>query len=212
MSDRQKRWRENNRERYLELHAAAMRRFRAKNPGHDYEWRKVWRAANPEKVQAMNRKANRKYARLNPDKEAARRERFRLENPDYWRERRDKGREYERLYRERHPDRRSWHQRRLAKRGIQFVVFVESDACGVCHKPLYPDAIYPDPKATTVGHEPPLSVAVRDGWRIIAERPEHARCNLWKQDRLDCQLPAQLPDDLIQNSIAAAARWAPPVR
>lgn len=37
----------------------------------------------------------------------------------------------------------------------------------------------------SVGHEPPLSVAARDGWLIIAERPEHFLCNMRKGVRDD---------------------------
>ena len=49
---------------------------------------------------------------------------------------------------------------------------------------------WPDPMAYTVGHEPPLAAAERDGWRIVAERPEHLVCNQRKNVRTDAELAA----------------------
>jgi hypothetical protein len=211
---RGKKWREANRERYLALHADAMRRFRAKHPGHDNEWRREWRAANPEKVQEINRKAAKKYYAANRSQENERSRQWRADHPDYFKDRRDKGRDYERRYREANPNRRPWQKRRMAKAGIILVVKVDSADCGVCFTPLI-DVPYPDPQATTVGHEPPLSVAIREGWRIIVERPEHLRCNLQKGSRMDYELPIHATfrvNASIHDTIAAAARWAPPVR
>lgn len=195
--------------------AARERQRRAEGKVDDAEWRKAWRAAHPETVRESNRRAAKKYAAANPEKERARRERFRAENPDYWRERRDKGREYERAYRERHPEMRSWRSRKVAKAGIILVVKVDATECGVCQESLQPERTHPDPLATTVGHEPPLTVAARDGWTVVAERPEHLGCNLRKGVRTDAELGAHAATSVLAVSqlvISAAARSAPPGR
>lgn len=186
-------------------HAANQRRYRAEGRVNDAEWRRAWRAANADKVREINRKAGRKYAAANPDKERARREKFRAENPDYWMARRDKGREYERRYRSAHPDVRSWRRRKIAKAGVVFVIAIESEVCGVCGDPLNLEARHPDPLATSVGHEPPLAVAQREGWTVVAERPEHLRCNLRKGDRPDYLLALHTASPDQSKSTDAAA-------
>jgi hypothetical protein len=47
---------------------------------------------------------------------------------------------------------------------------------------------HPDPLFTTIGHEPPLAVAAREGWSVITERPEHLACNLQKGVQDDAML------------------------
>ena len=71
-------------------------------------------------------------------------------------------------------------KRRAAKAGVLLTVKVESDVCGVCQRPLDGDV--------SIGHEPPLAVARREGWSIVCERPEHLGCNVSKRDRLDTEL------------------------
>lgn len=159
----------------LARHAAIMRQRRADGLVHDQEWRKAWREANPETVRETNRKASRKYAESNPDKEAARRARFKAENPTYWSDRRDEGREYE----------NKW---RTGKAGVILRIRAFADECGVCSEALHPDLRHPDPLSTTIGHEPPLSVAAREGWLVVTERYEHLRCNLRKGTRMDCEM------------------------
>lgn len=201
---------------YRARHAERERQRRAAGKVDDAEWRRAWRAAHPDAVRAIQRRAVRKYAAANPEKERERRARFRAENPDYWRDRRDKGREYERAYRERHPDVRSWRRRKVARAGILLVVKVEATECGICLRPLEPDRSHPDPLATTIGHEPPLAVAAREGWTVAVERPEHLGCNLWKGARPDAELPAHAATSAarldIQSLIAAAASFAAPER
>lgn len=76
------------------------------------------------------------------------------------------------------------NERRATRAGVLMIVRVESDVCGVCYEPLT-NAPFPDPMSTTTGHEPPLSVVRKDGWRIVCERPEHWKCNSTKADRMD---------------------------
>jgi len=193
-------------------HAESERRRRAAGKVNDTAWRRAWRAANPDKVREINERARRKYVEANRDAERMRSRRFFDEHPTYRSEHRDEAREAERRYRERHPGRRPWIRRRTTRVGVLLVVGVDASECGTCLAPLN-DVAYPHPMATTVGHEPPLAVAARDGWLVVAERPEHLRCNLRKGDRLDgAHHAAALAFASIHDVIAAAARWAPPER
>jgi hypothetical protein len=81
-------------------------------------------------------------------------------------------------------------RRKARKAGILLVVRVQADYCGVCLGPLVQQAAWPDNRATTVGHEPPLAVAAREGWRVVAERPEHFVCNRRKWARTDAEMVA----------------------
>jgi hypothetical protein len=78
-------------------------------------------------------------------------------------------------------------RRKERQAGILLTVKVESDICGVCLEPLT-EFKHPHPLSTSLGHEPPLSVAKRDGWLIITERPEHFRCNVIKGARTDVEM------------------------
>lgn len=71
------------------------------------------------------------------------------------------------------------HRRYVRLSGIAFILKVETDYCGVCLGPLVEDS-YPHPMSTSIGHEPPLLVAAREGWVTVIERPEHLLCNLRK--------------------------------
>lgn len=82
------------------------------------------------------------------------------------------------------------HRRRVRRARVLLVVRVEASACGVCLQPLTAER-YPHPMATTIGHEPPLSVAEREGWTVVAERPEHHRCNKSKGAHTDAELVAR---------------------
>jgi hypothetical protein len=84
------------------------------------------------------------------------------------------------------------HRRHARKRALVMILRVNPPWCGVCFLPLT-DVPYPDPMSTTVGHEPPLSVAAREGWLTVIERPEHKRCNLWKGTLTDRQLAGRVP-------------------
>ena len=65
---------------------------------------------------------------------------------------------------------------------------VESDECGVCGEALQPRAVWPDPMATTIGHEPPLS-RISEGFTEGVRRPEHWVCNrIVKHARLDTEI------------------------
>jgi len=75
---------------------------------------------------------------------------------------------------------------------LLLVVRVEADYCGVCFGALTTEAA-PHPLSTEIGHEPPLAVVMREGWRIAVERPEHRGCNRSKGDKLDCELSASWP-------------------
>jgi hypothetical protein len=183
--ERGRRWRERNRERYLAQHAAAERRRRAAGKVDDREWRKAWRAAHPDAVAAMSRRKTAKHYAAHRDEELARSARFFAANPTYRQDRRERACEQERAYRARHPEMRSDRRRRVAKAGIALVIRVDADHCGVCLGPLIEERRHPDPLATSVGHEPPLVIAKRDGWLVVVERPEHLRCNLQKGDRPD---------------------------
>jgi hypothetical protein len=82
----------------------------------------------------------------------------------------------------------SQRRRMVYKAGVVLTIKVKSDVCGVCQGPLSPTADRWDPLFTTVGHEPPITIAARDGWQVITERPEHWRCNFLKGTRLDTEL------------------------
>ena len=82
-------------------------------------------------------------------------------------------------------------RRKALKNGVLLRVQVASEVCGVCQQALTTES-YPDPLSTTLGHEPPLARAAQDGWLVIAERPEHLRCNLRKHAKLDCEMHREL--------------------
>ena len=65
---------------------------------------------------------------------------------------------------------------------------IRSDECGVCGEALQPYAVWPDPMATTIGHEPPISRA-SEGFTEGVRRPEHWICNrIVKHARLDSEI------------------------
>lgn len=176
--------RQQSRRRYYELHrdeiiAKKVAAGRA-NPGpvrargHRYGQRHAaerdvrvakWVEANPERSRAIKRR----WLEKNPGlrKEVVRRSRVKAGS--------------------RYPEQ---VRRRARKAGILLTVKVESDCCGVCSESLSVGLVYPDPQATTVGHEPPLAVATRDGWTVVVERPEHAVCNWRKGIRTDAEMVA----------------------
>jgi hypothetical protein len=80
-------------------------------------------------------------------------------------------------------------RRRALRAGIVLTVKVTADECGICQKPLT-DRPFPDPMSTTIGHEPPVTVAAREGWTVIAERPEHWMCNRRKWAKYDYEMEA----------------------
>lgn len=184
-----------------------MRRYRAEGRIDDREWRDAWRAAHPDAVKAMSKRKAAKHYATHRDEELARSAAYFAAHPTYRQERRERARQQERTYRERHPGIRSDRRRRVAMAGIALVVHVEADHCGVCLGPLAPDLRHPDPLSTSVGHEPPLAVAQRDGWIVVAERPEHLLCNLRKGERVDDQTHAATTVGFasIHDVIAAAA-------
>lgn len=122
---------------------------------------KAWNEANPE-------------GRL----EIARR--WVAENPE-------KRREATRRYRRAHPDhaRNDRRRRRVIKAGVLMTIRVQSETCALCDRPIDMTLPHPDPMSFTVGHEPPLAIVKRDGWKVVVERPEHFGCNLRKGTRQD---------------------------
>ena len=82
----------------------------------------------------------------------------------------------------RHPSLPRTTTRQERERSVTLVK-VSSTACGVCGGPLSSSAVWPDPRATTRGHEPPLSRAVF-GQEVVV-RPEHWACNQRKGTRTD---------------------------
>lgn len=81
-------------------------------------------------------------------------------------------------------------RRRAAQHGIVMVISIHATECGVCQRPLTKKR-FPHPMSTTIGHEPPLATASRDGWIVVVERPEHYRCNLAKGIKTDAELAAR---------------------
>jgi len=73
-------------------------------------------------------------------------------------------------------------RRRSRAAGATLVIRSSGGDCGVCSQ-LLTDARWPDPKATTIGHEPPLSRLAALGHPPVLERPEHLICNLRKGTR-----------------------------
>ena len=82
----------------------------------------------------------------------------------------------------RHPSLPKTTARRERETSV-ILVKVRSRTCGVCGGPLFQSAIWPDPRATTRGHEPPLS-RTSPGDRVVV-RPEHWGCNMRKGALLD---------------------------
>jgi hypothetical protein len=82
---------------------------------------------------------------------------------------------------------RDGERRRTTRLGVALVIRLNDDLCGVCLAPLTVEA-WPSPLATTIGHEPPLSIVRREGWTVVVERPEHLICNQRKSGRLDAEL------------------------
>jgi hypothetical protein len=205
--ERNRRWREANRERHLAQHAAAMRRYRAEGRIDDREWRAAWRAAHPDAVKAMSQRKAAKHYATHREAELERSAKYFAEHPTYRQERRERAREQERAYRLRHPEVRSDRRRRLSRAGILLTITVANEQCGVCLGPLFPELRHPDPLSTSVGHEPPLILAQRQGWTAVVERPEHLRCNLAKGERPDGEHHAAvaLAFSSIHEVIAAAA-------
>lgn len=159
---------------------------------------KNWRLAHPQENQEMQRRSylahaaerrsksrerTRLWRALNPERARAATEEWRRShgpNPEYWR----------RWY-AKHPnvELERTRARRRRRAGILLAVRVSSDLCGICQEPLTARR-FPDPLSTTIGHEPPLAVAAREGWRVITERPEHWACNRRKSDHLDMEMEA----------------------
>ena len=162
--------------------------FRVRERGYELRHRasEEWKAAHRERLAARMRRnrANRPTHYREKTRESVGRWRSTPEG-------REKARRDDRL-RARTPERRrafvaAQHKRRAALGGILLIVHVESDVCGVCQEPLT-GAAYPDPLSTTIGHEPPLATAKRDGWRVVTERPEHWLCNQRKGARYDIDM------------------------
>jgi hypothetical protein len=72
-----------------------------------------------------------------------------------------------------------------------FTIHVASPDCGVCLNPLTEER-WPHPMATSFGHEPPVVAIARDGWRVMAVRPEHLICNQRKSGRTDAEMIAAI--------------------
>lgn len=163
------RWRKANAERVREN----KRRYRDANLDRVREQERSYRAAHPEQYRDYARASLKRQ--LEADADAFRRA----------------ANERNRRWKKLHPKERvaEVNRRRAFKKGVLLTVHVESEVCGVCEEPLT-DRQWPDPLATTVGHEPPLAVVAREGWLIVTERPEHFVCNMWKKDRLDMEMEA----------------------
>lgn len=103
----------------------------------------------------------------------------------------DRSRSTSRSYNSRHPEQVAarTRRRRAAKAGVVITVYISSVCCvPTCLLPLVPTAVWPDPNATTIGHEPPLSRAKGLGVTTVIERPEHWVCNSMKHTKLDSEL------------------------
>lgn len=89
-------------------------------------------------------------------------------------------------------------RRRVRKAGVTLVIRSVSTDCALCLSPLT-DARWPDPMATTIGHEPPLSRLAELGHPPVYERPEHWGCNIRKGAKTDQELQQR-------NQLAAGFR------
>jgi hypothetical protein len=138
---------------------------------------RAWDRRNPDQ--------NKKWRAANPERSAEIKKRWVEAHPE-------KRRQASREWAARNPDatNRGIHRRRGRKANVLLFVRVDSNDCGVCLQAIDPTARWPDPMSRTVGHEPPLAAAERDGWRVVAERPEHLRCNQRKQSKTDAELGA----------------------
>ena len=161
------------------------------------ERHRAWRKAHPEFQRQYHARR-----RTDPAAVEVMREQSRRFNEAHREERRAALRAYEAANKERvrarraawfaaHPGaRHAWRdRRRAAEAGIALVVKVASDECGVCLQPLTSEP-YPHPMSTTIGHEPPISRAAKEGWLIVTQRPEHWACNSRKAAKLDCEVAA----------------------
>lgn len=125
--------------------------------------------------------------RANPQGSADRMRRWRRANPQ-------RAREANARWAASHPDyiREKCRLRRVARSSVPFVLTLDLDGCAICGGPLRPEFRAPHPLSSSVGHEPPLAVARRDGWLTVIERPEHLGCNQRKGSRVDADLPREL--------------------
>lgn len=186
-----------SRGRDREKHREYNRAWRAANRERVRDQARAWKQANPEKVREHQRawkarhleqirEQRRAYYLRNKEQSRERARAYKQADPEKVREQqRMSSRKWRRTHRE--IARRRENRRETRKAGVLLVVEVQADHCGVCQRPLT-SLPYPDPMSTTVGHEPPLAVACRDGWLIVATRPEHWGCNMRKSDRMDVDL------------------------
>jgi hypothetical protein len=123
------RWRERNREQYLEQHRKHSKDWEQRNPEKKKEADKLFREANPEKVKGYVRKANRKYYEAHKEQEKARSKAWRLANPEKYKVWAEKNKE----------------KRRAASRKFEYNLlpeefeakFKEQDGkCPICLAPL----------------------------------------------------------------------------
>lgn len=151
--------------------------YRARHPERDAENRRTWNKAHVEESAEYRRRYKERNAQT-----------LRAKNRDWYETHAALTKERARAWAEANPEkvRRTRDRRRGATSDV-LVVEVQSDTCGVCMGPLT-GARFPERLSTSVGHEPPLAVALRDGWRIVTARPEHLVCNQRKSDRTDAEL------------------------
>jgi hypothetical protein len=157
--------------------------------GHERADKRAWSAAN----RGRKREADNAWVKRNPGRSTERYRTWRAANPGRALGLRRAGR----------------LARAARKAGVLLVVKVDADHCGVCLAPLTGET-WPHPMSTTVGHEPPLSVAERDGWLVVAERPEHWSCNQAKGARTDAELrgaPLRAPEPHFSFLDAARAAF-----
>jgi hypothetical protein len=183
-----------------EVRAAYHAAYEAKRRGTRTAYMAEWQAAHKDQIRAYSQahydpEKSRVYHlahraehrdRINANQRAYT-ARLRAEQPGYH----EAQAAYLTAYRAANRERMRFLSNRYRERSIDPSVTwtdIESDECGVCHETLQPRAVWPDPMATTIGHEPPVS-RIREGFTEGVRRPEHWVCNrIVKHARLDAEL------------------------
>ena len=95
-----------------------------------------------------------------------------------------------RKWHEANPEQAREHHRRRRVRlaGLTGIRGDMTSPCAICSQPIDATLRYPDPMSLSMGHEPPLVRAADLGVFQVWERPEHRRCNLRKNKRLDSEI------------------------
>jgi hypothetical protein len=154
------------------------RRFADRHPGADAARARARHAAG------ADLEIRQRFADLHPGYDAERARRRRQANPSIVLE-------VERRYRRKHPE--AVQAKDLRRREASFVwerLAPWPTQCQVCGRTIDLSIPFPDQRAATLGHEPPIAWMQRhpEYAGALFVRPEHWICNLSKGDKPDWEL------------------------